>query len=99
MSIFIFDWRSVTLEPSFWSFSKTISLGVVKEDQLEKLRPFGVNLSTPLSELEYIPLAKQQSQLLRKKWGTTPYNVWMLVFRLQKMLFDWKPRPLRVRVD
>lgn len=57
----------MTLNLVFGHLVRPISLGVVKENQLEKLRPFGVNLSTPLSELEYIPLAKQQSQLLRKK--------------------------------
>lgn len=74
----------MTLNLVFGHLVRPISLGVVKEDQLEKLIPFGVNLSTPLSELAYIPLAKQQSQLLRKKWGTIPYTVCMLLFRLQK---------------
>ena len=57
----------MTLNLVFGYLGRPIRLGVVKEDQLEKLILFGVNLSTPLSELEYIPLAKQQSQLLRKK--------------------------------
>lgn len=57
----------MTLNLVFGHLVRPVSLGVVKEDRLEKLVLFGVNLSTPLSELEYIPLVKQQSQLLRKK--------------------------------
>lgn len=57
--------------------------------QLEKLILFSVNRLIAPTELENVPLAEQQSKVVRRKRGITPYNMRMCCFSDLKKNAYW----------